>query len=87
MASATCTANSRVGARISAWGALDDRQRVGGRLAGAGLRLGDDIRPAQQQGDRLLLDRGRLLEAQILDAAQERLLNSQLTEGCRHDRS
>ena len=56
-ASATWIASSRVGVRISACtlrclriDALDDRQAEGGRLAGAGLGLGDDIATASRAG-------------------------------------
>ena len=57
MASATWIASSRVGVSTSAWtcGALrssllQDRQREGGRLAGAGLRLADQVAPGEQRG-------------------------------------
>ncbi len=57
---------------------LDDRQGVGGGLAGAGLGLADDVGAAQQQRDGLLLDGGRLLEAELLDGAKELRLNAEV---------
>ena len=50
---------------------LQQRQPEGGGLAGPGLRLADHVVAAEQLRDRLLLDRRRLLEAELV----ERLLD------------
>ena len=56
--SATWTTSSRVGARTRACGpgcvvvapGVEERQQEGGGLAGAGLGLADDVRPARASG-------------------------------------
>ncbi len=70
--------SSRVGVRTIAWTSslagvevLEQRQAEGGGLAGPGLRLADHVVAGEQLGDRLLLDRRRLLEAELV----ERLLD------------
>ena len=50
---------------------LQDRDGEGGRLAGARLRLGDDIVALDDGHDRALLDRRRSLEAVRVDTAQQ----------------
>ena len=47
---------------------LDHRQPERGGLAGAGLRLADHVAALEQRRDRLLLDRARLLVADVLAA-------------------
>ena len=65
-ASATWIASSRVGVSTSACGLrqldvdlFQQRQREGGGLAGAGLRLADQVAAFEQDGDALGLDRRR----------------------------
>jgi len=41
--------------------AVQDRQREGGRLPGAGLGAADQVLPLEHDGDRLLLDGGRVV--------------------------
>ena len=55
---------------------LQQRQAEGGGLAGAGLRLADHVVAGEQLRDRLLLDRGRLVVAELV----ERLLGSRRRE-------
>ena len=74
-AASICTASSRVGARTSArqvFGAgpaaeleelVQDRQREGRGLAGAGLGDAEDVAARELRGDRLRLDRRRRVEA------------------------
>ena len=50
--------------------ALDDRKRERGSLAGAGLRLREDIAPLKEERDGLGLDGRWLLEAERVDIAQ-----------------
>ena len=73
MASATWVASSRVGTRTSARGraavgaaaqALEQREREGGRLAGAGGGLAEQVAALQQRRDRLALDRRGLFVAE-----------------------
>jgi hypothetical protein len=45
---------------------LQQRQPKGGGLAGPGLRLADHVVAAEQLGDRLFLDRRRLVEAELV---------------------
>ena len=45
---------------------LQQRQAEGGGLAGPGLRLADHVVAGEQLGDRLLLDRRRLLVAELV---------------------
>ena len=59
---------------------LDDRQPEGGRLAGAGLRLGDHVAAGEQDRDDLDLDRRRLLVADVLDRFQQRGVEPELLE-------
>ena len=89
-----CTASSRVGAMISARGAL--RGRVGrhlaaqqrgvhrdeecGGLAGAGLRLPGDVHAGERARQGLRLDRGAALESGVGDAARERVRQVQVGE-------
>ena len=51
---------------------LDQRDAEGGRLAGTGEGLGDDVAAAEQQRDGLCLDGRRLLEAHFLQGAGHR---------------
>ena len=77
----TCAASSRVGTSISArtWRGplrgrhqrLQQRQREGGRLAGAGLRRAQHIAAAQDGGNGLRLDGGRRGIAGLFDGAYE----------------
>ena len=46
---------------------LQQRQPEGGGLAGPGLGLADHVVAVEQLGDRLLLDRGRLLVAELVE--------------------
>ncbi len=56
----------------------EDGQRKGRRLAGAGLREPDDVPPLEQRGDRRLLDRRRVLVAELLEALQDSLVEPQV---------
>ena len=65
--------SSRVGVSTSAWTScslgvdvLDHRQPEGRRLARAGLRLADHVAALEQRRDALLLDRARLLVADVV---------------------
>ena len=50
---------------------LQRGQRKGAGLAGARLRAGHEVAPCEDDGDRLLLDRGRLRVAEIVDRLEE----------------
>src|SRR5207253_10667421 len=52
--------------------ALQDRQREGGGLAGAGLRAGHQVASGEHERDRLLLHRRGLLVAELGHRAGER---------------
>ena len=76
--SETCTASSRVGHRISTCvvrsstiDLLDGRRRERGGLAGAGLRLADDVLALHQHGDGFGLDGRGLLEAELVNGFQQ----------------
>jgi hypothetical protein len=49
---------------------LEHRQPEGGGLAAAGLRLADHVVAGEQLGDRLRLDRGRLLVAELVEGPE-----------------
>ena len=91
MASATWMASSRVGVSTSACTSraleverLEDRQGERGRLAGAGLRLPDDVAPGEQRGDRARLDgRGRFV-ADLGDGGEECWGKAEVGEGGCH---
>ena len=51
---------------------LEHREAEGGRLAGAGLGLADHVAALEQGGDRLLLDGGRVLVAQMGQRVEDR---------------
>ncbi len=57
--------------------AVQQRQREGGRLAGAGRGLAQHVAPGQQRRDRLALDRGRLLVAQRRQLGDQRGIDAQ----------
>jgi hypothetical protein len=57
---------------------VHDRQREGGGLAGAGLRLGDHIRSREHAPDRLGLHGRRLLVAKLGHSAQGRLAQPEI---------
>ena len=66
--------SSRVGVRTMAWSSLrlrvqvlKQRQAEGSRLAGSRLRLADYVVTVKQLGNRLLLDRRGLIEAQLVN--------------------
>ena len=87
----TCTASSRVGARISACGPaslrgqlFEERQHEGGRLAGAGLGLADDVVVVERERKQAGLDGRRLgvaglLTHRIISAERSRSLKPTLT--------
>src|SRR5260221_8750194 len=60
--------------------ALQDRQREGGGLAGAGLRARHQVAPGEDQRDRLLLHRRRLLVAEVGHRSAERLDQAKLVK-------
>ena len=51
--------------------ALEHRQRKGCGLAGAGLGAAHQVAPAENEGDRLILDRGGYFVALLADGAQD----------------
>ncbi len=59
---------------------LQDRQREGGGLAGAGLRARHEVAPREHHRDRLLLDRRGLFVAELGDRARERRDQAELIE-------
>ena len=63
---------------------LDDRERKGGGLAGAGLGGPDHVPARKDQRDRLGLDRGRVGVALLLDGKGERVGEAKLREGGVH---
>ena len=73
ISSVTCTHSSRVGVRTRACTCgrrvdlLDDRDAEGGGLAGAGLRLADEVLAGAQAADGAGLHLGRGGEAHLLD--------------------
>ena len=67
--------------------ALEDRQREGRGLAGAGRRLGEDVAAAEQQRDGLALDRRRLLVAQVGDRGEQALVEVEAGEAVGGGRS
>ena len=60
------------------------RQRERRGLAGAGLRLADDVASCQQQRNRLRLDRGRQLVTERIQRFQKRRFQCHLREVCRN---
>ena len=79
ISSVTWTHSSRVGVRTSAWTCelaridlLDDRDAEGRGLAGAGLRLTDEVLATPQRRDGAGLHLGRRHEAHLLDGAGDR---------------
>ncbi len=60
---------------------LQQRQAEGRRLAGAGLRLADHVVAAEQLRDRLLLDRSRVLVAELVERLLDRRIESEVFEG------
>ena len=81
-------ASSRVGVSTSACVALalqiellQDRQRERGGLAGAGLRLADEIASRQQRGNRARLNRRRRLVAELRERIEERSGKAEGSEG------
>ena len=60
---------------------LQDGQRKGGRLAGAGRRLADHVAPGEQQRDRLALDGRRRLIAHIAYGAGQGLDHAKFFKG------
>ena len=59
---------------------LQQRQAEGGGLAGPGLRLADHVVAAEQLRDRLLLDRRRLLEAELVQRLLDRGREAEVVE-------
>ena len=86
-ASATCNANSRVGASTSAWVACcgvdlgQDRDREGGGLSGPGLGQPDDVGAGHHRRDGRGLDGRRRLVSDVDDGLQHRRVNLQVCEG------
>ena len=83
-------ASSRVGVRTSAWTSWSELSTdwiigslEGGGLAGPGLSLADHVAPLDQHRDRLLLDRARLLVADVLQGGEDLLGQAELSE--RHE--
>ena len=70
--------SSRVGVRTIAWVSsvdrvevLEQRQAERGGLAGAGLGLADHVLAAEHDRDRLLLDRGWLFVAELVESGED----------------
>jgi hypothetical protein len=61
--------------------ARQDRQREGGCLAGAGLRLADDVRTREHVGNGRRLDRRRRFVAHVRERADQGFVQSQIAEG------
>ena len=66
---------------------LQQRQAEGRGLAGAGLRLADHVVAAEQLGDRLVLDRRRLVEAELVERLLDLRREAELFEGDHFDGS
>ena len=64
--------------------ALDDREREGGGLAGAGLRGTNDVAALEHNGDRLRLDGRRRDVAHLLHPEGERVAQAERGEGGVH---
>ena len=90
MASSICAASSRVGARISARvpggtgpcsaavsKPLEDRHDERGGFARAGLGRGDHVVAGKGVGQHGALDRPRLFEPELADAAGEKRIESE----------
>ena len=60
---------------------LQQRQAEGGRLAGPGLRLADHVVAGEQLRDRLLLDRGRLGVAELVEGGLDLGRKAEFVEG------
>ena len=60
--------------------ALDDGEAEGGRLAGPGLGLADHVAAGEGRRHGLLLDRGRLLEPELLDGPDEGVGDAERSE-------
>ena len=60
---------------------LQHRQAEGGGLAGAGLRLTDDVVSGEQLGDRLLLDRRRVGIAERVERVEDLIGQAELAKG------
>jgi hypothetical protein len=61
----------RVAAALPLGQPLQDRQREGGRLAGSGRRLAQQVTSFEQRGDRFPLDRRRLLVPELLQGLEQ----------------
>jgi hypothetical protein len=73
----------RLGLAVRRVDLLQDRQREGRRLAGAGLRKAHDVLALQKRRDRALLDRRRCLVAERRQLAHQRLDESEVGKGRR----
>ena len=73
--------DERLDLRVARVDVLEQRQPEGGGLARAGLRLADHVAALEQRGDRLLLDRGRLLVAEVRKCLEQRLREPEFAEG------
>ena len=61
--------------------AVEDRQREGRGLAGAGLRDADEVAPCEQERDGLGLDRGGGDVALFGEGAEDRLCEAEFVKG------
>ena len=68
------------GAALGLGEALEHRQRERRRLAGAGGSLGEQVASGEQRRDRLALDRGRFLVAELGEALEQLGAEPQLGE-------
>ncbi len=64
--------------------AAQDRQREGGRLAGAGLGLAEHVVAGQQHGDRGRLDRRRRFVADVRDGLEDRGAEAEIAKAYGH---
>jgi hypothetical protein len=60
---------------------LDHGQPERGGLAGAGLRLSDDVPALEQHRDRLLLDGAGRLVSHVAERGEDRFGEAQISEG------
>ncbi len=72
--------DDRLGLVVRRVEVLEQRQAEGGRLTGPGLRLADHVVAGEQLRDRLLLDRRRLLVAELVERGGDVLVEAEVAE-------
>ena len=73
--------HERLDVRVLGIRILDHRQAEGGGLAGARLGLADHVAALQERRDRLLLDRGRTLVAEVRERLEHRRREAEVGKG------